>query len=256
MRKSFWNFLKPNSKPENPYIPPKELDFVGPADFEKLGIKFLDFFTNLGGLKISDTVLDIGSGNGRMAYPLKDYLTKGKYYGVEIVKQGVDFCARAYADDPHMKFIHADIINDRYNPNGIIAADEYRFPFDEESMDFIFLTSVFTHMLQKDVEHYMSEIARLLKPGGTCFITVFLINDESRKLMEEGKGMRSFQFYEGHSYTGSRENPENAVAYEEEYFNELIKQNGLEKKASPYYGRWCGRKNYTANQDILIVQKP
>ena len=41
--------------------------------------------------------------------------------------------------------------------------------------DVAFLTSVFTHMLPEDVEHYLDELARVLKPGGRTLITWFLL---------------------------------------------------------------------------------
>ena len=38
-------------------------------------------------------------------------------------------------------------------------------------------------MLSADMENYLKQIARVLKPGGRCLITYFLLNPESAKLM-------------------------------------------------------------------------
>ena len=68
------------------------------------------------------------------------------------MKSQVDWAQRTItARYPNFTFQNADIFNKWYNPGGAFAASEYRFPYDDESFDFIFLTSVFTHMLAPDV---------------------------------------------------------------------------------------------------------
>ena len=42
-------------------------------------------------------------------------------------------------------------------------------------------------MVAEEVEHYLSEIARVLKPGGRCLISFFLLNEESLGLIARGK---------------------------------------------------------------------
>ena len=61
------------------------------------------------------------------------------------------------------------------------------FPCADNSFDLVFLTSVFTHMFAGDVENYLSEISRVLKPGGKCLITWFLLDEVSRKSGEPGQ---------------------------------------------------------------------
>jgi len=98
-----------------------------------------------------------------MAAPLTRYLhEKGAYDGLDIVKQGVDWCNKhIHRRHPNFNFHHADIYNKQYNPNGKLRATDFRFPFPDDSYDFVFLTSVFTHILVDDVEHYTDEIRRV-----------------------------------------------------------------------------------------------
>src|SRR5438874_4060962 len=74
-------------------IPPASMIFVGSGDFRQIGRVFRDYFIELGDLQPGDRVLDIGCGIGRMAIPLTKYLSKnGEYWGIDIVKHGIDWC--------------------------------------------------------------------------------------------------------------------------------------------------------------------
>ena len=86
---------------------------------------------------------------------------------------------------PNFMFRKADIFNKCYNPNGAFKAVDFRFPYEEESFDLIFLTSVFTHMQGAEVRHYLDEIRRALRPGGKCLTTCFLLNGESEGLISK-----------------------------------------------------------------------
>src|SRR5438270_697411 len=69
-----------------------------------------------------------------------------------------------------------------------------RFPYKDESVGFVFLTSVFTHMLRADVEHYVGEIVRVMKPKARCLITYFLLTNDSRVLIEQGQSTLTFPY--------------------------------------------------------------
>jgi SAM-dependent methyltransferase len=132
--------------------------------------------------------LDVGSGIGRMALPLTRYLSeRGTYDGIEIVPSGVKWCRKAITPrHPNFRFHEIDVYNLEYNPKGRLKADEYRFPFPDASFDFMFLTSIFTHMLPRDIENYVGELGRVAAPGARCFITLFLLNEESRSAIRKG----------------------------------------------------------------------
>src|SRR5262249_45691230 len=175
-------------------VPPDELNFVGCGSFRKIGDEFLQHFINVGGLKSDHRVLDVGCGIGRMAIPLTQYLSpKGSYDGFDIVDFGIEWCRQYIGDKyPNFRFQMADICNKTYHPAGRYDASVYRFPYPNESFDFVFLTSVFTHMMPAEFENYLAEIARVLKPGGRVFSTFFLQTVESALLQKEGKSMIPF----------------------------------------------------------------
>jgi len=130
-----------------------------------------------------------------------------------------------------------------------------KFPFADGSFDFVFLTSVFTHMLPRDCENYLSEVARVMRKRSKALITFFLLNDESRSFVSQGRSRLPFSV-QGKGYTTiSEAKPESAVAYEEARVAEVLAQNGLEILHPIRYGSWCGRSKYLSYQDILVVTK-
>ena len=86
--------------------------------------------------------------------------------------------ARSATATPRRRFafVHADLRNTAYNPGGALDADSYRFPYGDGAFDLVIATSLFTHLLPAAAEHYLSEAARVLAPGGRLFCTWLLFS--------------------------------------------------------------------------------
>ena len=241
----------------DPLIPPDWLHSVGRSDYKETGERFFKYFVDMGGLQPHEKVLDLGSGTGRMARPLTKYLRSGSYDGIDIVAPSVEWCRKTYAPHyPNFRFHHADIYNKAYNPAGRCRASEYRFPFESSLFDFIFLVSVFTHMLASDMENYLSEIVRALKPGGRCLITYFLLTPGSLKSIDEKTSSYDFRYEWPGCRIQDKDVPEAAVAYGEAEIRELYRRHRLEVCEPVHYGRWAGRKEGLSLQDIIVATKP
>ena len=234
-----------------PRVPPRRQTFIGGGDFEAVGNRFFNTLKRCG-LTPDMDVLDVGCGQGRMARPLIGYLDGGSYTGFDIVSSGIKWCQAHYNDAPNFNFVHADIFNERYNPDGSTPASDYRFPFDDNRFDLTFLTSVFTHMFRDDIENYLSEIARTLRPGGTGLITWFLLDDISRTSKD---AKLEFRFdVDDVSSTTLRENPEAAIAFDARFVRGLYAKAGLEI-INIEYGHWARPDSTHQLQDMIISRK-
>lgn len=267
--RSIYRFLNINNQTnnnnhiENLYdlIPTEKdgLHSVGINDINhyiEVGKNFLKYFKELVNLQSSETILDIGSGTGRISAPLVSFLKEGEYHGVDIVKESIEWCNKKYSlHAPNFKFYHLDIYNKLYNPNGKYKASEYCFPFEDNKFDFIFLTSVFTHMLPNDIENYMREISRMLKSDGRCLITYFINNKESYEKIITEKTDLHFKHELEEVRIINKEIPEAAVCYKEEKIRELYKSCGLEIVEPIHFGSWSSRTDFLSYQDIIIAKK-
>ncbi len=244
------------------FTPPKKIRaFIGiqdKKDFKIVGEEFFKYFVELGRLKPYERVLDVGCGIGRMAVPLTRYLNeKGSYEGFDIWAEGINWATKNITPKfPNFHFKFVNVQNKSYNPKGKLKATEFKFPYQNESFDFVFLTSVFTHMVPKDLENYLSEIARVMKTRGRCLITFFLLNEESTMLVEAKESTIDFKYKIADGLrTIDDKQPENAVAYGENIIRILYEKYGLTIEEPIRYGCWSGRKKCLSSQDIVIAHK-
>jgi ubiquinone/menaquinone biosynthesis C-methylase UbiE len=240
------------------FTPPRRLiEGVGGGDFRQIGEEFFQHFLQLGELKPNARVLDVGCGCGRMAVPLTRYLsTEGGYWGFDIVEEDIEWCQKNLgAEHSNFHFLLADVYNKSYHPKGRYKAAEYRFPYQDAFFDLVSLTSVFTHMLAADMENYLREISRVLKPGGRSLMTFFLLNEESKGFLNQGLGNPKFPYAGQDCMLSQHEYPETAVAFEESFIRQNYAALGLEIIEPIRYGRWCGRKQWLSFQDIVVAEK-
>lgn len=224
----------------------------GAEQYKTVGRLLAGWFREYGGLQPNENVLEVGCGIGRVAIHLTQYLEGGTYDGFDIVRHGIEWCQKRVTPRyPNFRFFHADIHNQAYNPGGRQRASEYRFPYPGGSFDFAYLTSVFTHMLPRDIEHYIAEIGRVLRPGGRCFCTAYVISADAKAQIAAGTSRKQFAPQPAGHWTDTPENPEAATAYPEDYLLARFAAAGLEP-ARFVPGEWW--KNEFA-QDIVVLRK-
>lgn len=240
----------------SPMQPPRGLVYTGGGDFIKTGERLLERFVRLGRLQPRHQVLDIGSGIGRAAIPLTGYLDQSAgYEGFDVVELGVRWCTeqitRRY---PNFRFTYVPLANDLYREDGSDAAS-FRFPYENDRFDFAIANSLFTHMLPGEVDNYLGEIRRVLRPGGKCFASFFILNDTSKKLMADQPEFQ-FRYDYGHYFLFDEKVKSANVGYEEGFLRKIAEKNGL-SIAATHYGFWPGRPQRECEdfQDFLILEK-
>jgi SAM-dependent methyltransferase len=222
--------------------------------FESFGKILADELANRAGLKRDTRVLEIGCGCGRFAFGLSDVLEDGAYTGIDIDAPSIAAATdNAFLSRKKFRFEHLDVRNAEYNPTGKVAANEYRFEFDDDSFHVVFLVSVFTHMLPDDVKNYIKEIGRMLKPGGHLVFTTFV--------MDAGTTFdgNNFVYGTGPYRSSHPEMHEICVGYYTDFIDACLKEAGLERTGEPVYstkGRTVPNVETTEfGQDLIIACK-
>ncbi|HET9530323.1 MAG TPA: class I SAM-dependent methyltransferase, partial [Blastocatellia bacterium] len=210
-------------------------------------------------------ILEIGCGLGRVAFPLRFIISSsGSYDGFDCSRQKIDFLQQSFHKTySHFRFNWADIRNSRYNPAGEIDASDYRFPYPDESFDIVFAASVFTHCLPEAAINYFRESARVLKPGGRCLFSFFLL-DNYRPGQPRPPGFSRPIFNFDHSYGDYGEdfsvvrldNPEFMTAYSLRLIERTVVESGLKFLQPPVPGLWSGSfHNWICTQDLIVLRK-
>ncbi len=238
-------------------VPPKGMIYTGRGDYKKGGEGTFVHFRQYGDINPKSRILDIGSGIGRMAVPFTTFLDKdGEYKGFDIVKHGVDWCAKNITSRfPNFQFKHIALRNDLYNLGTDEKASKLTFPYPDNYFDFVFLTSVFTHMLPEDMEHYINEIKRVLKSGKKCFATFFILDEQSSESMLTA-GSKSFMHHYGNYSLMDKNVREANVAYQKDYIFDVLNTEKLEITEF-FRGYWSGLTPGALNehQDVIIFKK-
>ena len=218
-----------------------------------------------GGMKKTSRVLEVGCGLGRIAYPLRYQLLSGTYDGFDICSFKIDFLRTQFQSRyPNFRFVHADVHNTDYNPEGRLRASDFRFPYPDITFDVVYAASVFTHLVPESARNYLHEIGRVLHPQGCAVISIFLLDffdpHRSRPL---GCAKRRFNFYHypDPSYPDSFavSNPGNLEAVTAYRANVLLKfatDAGLQLVQPPLPGMWSGgTDSFITAQELMVFRR-
>ena len=216
-----------------------------------------------GKLGSSSRVLEIGCGQGRVAFALRYINRAGTYVGFDIDREKIRFLEETFHPaHPNYEFVWADVRNTFYNPAGKLAASDYRFPASDRSQDLVFAASVFTHMIPENSAHYFRESARVLAPGGRCVFSVFLLdNYVASRPRRTGFDNPRFEF--NHPYGGFGQDfatvepadPERMTAYRRTLIERLARDAGLRLVQEPLPGYWSGAfDTWIGAQDVVVLE--
>jgi SAM-dependent methyltransferase len=241
--------------------PPEEkMRKVGPifdaATYINSGRVALERLRRFAYLRPDHSVVDIGSGYGRVAIHLAQFLNPtSQYTGFEIVKEETEWCRSNISTKyNNFEFVHLDVANKRYNVDGRLESRKVIFKIEDNSIDTVFLISVFTHMFPSDVENYLREISRILRVGGAVYCTFFMMNEERKNDIERGRAEFKFAKQTGGYWAVDGSVHEGAIAHSEQDVYRMLRDVGLSRdKVS--FGGWSGRKPAEVGQDFVVATK-
>lgn len=237
-------------------LPPKSLRFMAEDDDKFLTIAHDNWaLLERHGLKADDTLLDLGCGYGRLTYGLDRHAGfRGTYVGFDILKKQIDWCKETIqARVPNYSFHHIDVQNDRYNAKGATAADAWRCSYPDNHFNFACLFSVFTHMYEDDILHYLNELHRMLRPGGRCLATIFVYDEERLKIITApNHGLRMQFELNDHTRYRSEEDKLLGISYKQSFIESLVAKTGF-KLVHVRRGLWAGGSE--SFQDYLLLEK-
>jgi SAM-dependent methyltransferase len=180
----------------------------------------------------------------------------GSYEGLDACPILLDWCRRELQPRlTNFNFRFADVYARAHNPSGLVDAKDFRFPYSKDSFDLCISASLFTHMLSDGTENYAREIARVLRPGGRLFVTLFLFDTAAERAVAADNTIFAFRHRVGPCLTIDPKLPEEAVAYDEQWFLDVLLGTGLQFGALRR-GNWRSRRSYEITQDAVVAFKP
>lgn len=232
----------------------------GGAVFEKVAEAQIMLLHRYVGLEPHFALLEIGCGVGKAAIPLASFISEtGSYTGIDVIKDSIEWCAsNVSSKHPNFKFVWLNVGSHMYNPDGTVHGSGVKFPIEDQTIDRIFLWSVFTHMLEADVANYLKEFRRVLKKDGRVLATWFLIEDgvlQSVRQNPSPLGDLTFQHQISDGcYVNVRDEPLGAVAYTRTKVEEIVKESGLMTEKL-IHGYWCNFWGWSdTGQDITVLR--
>lgn len=233
----------------------------GPSSFQAVSDFHIGNLQKWIGIESDHNVVEVGCGVGRDAVPLTDIIRLGSYIGIDIIGRSIEWCSKNITPrHENFKFCHFDVDDQIHNPSGKTKTVDIRIEAGNNKIDRIFLFSVFTHLFENDIRHYLLEFSRVLKAGGLVYATTFIYNDD---ILASARASNLTPFdlrFEHEISPGCRindlDNPLGAVAFTPEVWHRMIEGTGLRLRGPMLKGSWSGFYDQADDgQDVAILEK-
>jgi SAM-dependent methyltransferase len=164
------------------------------------------------------SVFDFGCGCGRVARQLllQSEVPVGSYLGVDLFSESVQWAQQNLTPaNPAFQFRHHDIFNAQFNP----SSEKEFATIEGPSRQFSLVTaeSVFTHIIERNVENYLSECKRMLSFDGIFRASWFLFDKAGFPMMQESQNCLYINV----------DDPTNATIYDYNFVRSLYRKNGM-----------------------------
>ena len=164
------------------------------------------------------SIFDFGCGCGRVARQLllQKEAPVGFYLGVDLFDESVEWSQQNLSPvNPAFQFRHHDVFNAQFNPSSkheiaVLEGGNAQFSL-------VTATSVFTHIIERNLDHYLSECKRLLSDDGIFHASWFLYDKEGFPMMQESQNCLYINV----------EDPTNATIYDYNYVRSMYRKHGM-----------------------------
>lgn len=226
-------------------------------EFVTSGNRIAEMLVLYANLQPFQSVLDIGCGIGRVARALTTLLSPaGQYHGFDVDPAAIKWCQRAYRPFNNFAFAHAPVGYVNVKVNAPIRGDEFVFPYPNATMDLAFSVSVYTHLSQNVIDHYLAETSRVLRPGGVCVNTFFVIDKFAAEAMRDGRADRSYFDHMDGTYLCDPRTPNLGIGFTPDIITSLHETHGLTVVPPLRFGTWTGRTVESfVYQDVVVARK-
>jgi SAM-dependent methyltransferase len=165
-----------------------------------------------------EAVFDFGCGCGRVARQLIQQDPRPeRYLGIDIHRGMIEWCrSNLTPAAPDFEFQHHDVFSAGLNP-GDDKPSALPFPAEDDAFTLVNAHSVFTHLTQDQTEHYLREVARILRPDGFFRSTWFFFEKTDFPFMQEWMNALYINLVD----------PSSAVVYDRSYVRRLTSELGL-----------------------------
>jgi len=231
----------------------------GPETWDAISRGHMEEYARYCPILPHQAVLEIGCGVGRDAIQLTHHLdSSGSYVGVDIIRPSIDWCrSNISARHENFRFEYLDIHSEIHNPTGTLQVTDVSLPVADRSVDRIILQSVFTHMFERDIVHYLREFRRSLRRGGRVCASLFLLDDDSRRMALANRTEAALRFehpYGDGCFINDPHYPEGAVGFTPSAVERMLIAGGFELEQPIHRGFWCGREGVQDGQDIAVLR--
>jgi SAM-dependent methyltransferase len=169
-------------------------------------------------------VLDFGCGCGRVARQLALAAAPmpERYLGIDLHAGMIRWVSENLEPElPNFSFAHHDVHNPGLNPDPALPRTA-PLPVGDGEVTLMVAVSVFTHLLQDQVEYYLDEVARVLAAHGVLQSTFFLFDKAYFPMM---------QGFQAALYINDND-PTNAVILDRAWLLEQLDRRGLRVRAA------------------------
>lgn len=244
-------------------VPLLNLTGGGTETFELISSQHISSLRKFIDLSYTDHVLEIGCGIGRDAIPLTKILSPdARYVGIDIIEPSIKFCQKEIsARYSNFQFVHFDVDDKLHNPSGTHQMTEYRLPVADQSIDKVFGWSVFTHMWEHDILHYLREFYRVMKPGAKALLTCFVLTpgvlSKARETNLTQFNLRFDHQVNEHCWVNDLDYPLGAIGFSPDSLRSMVSESGLVMQRDFLRGGWSGfYADPEDGQDGIVLMRP